>query len=265
MNASVCFLLERGTPPRLNPVVAGAAALLERRGIRVRTLYPEDEVPRLDHLSVEADLYLLKSNTELALSLATALEALGGRILNGCRATAFTQDKILAAATLLRAGIPTPRSLAAGEPAQLAAELRAGPLILKPVRGHYGAGLAVVERPAALPAVHGERGAVFAQRYLAGVRTDLKVFAIGDDVFGVRKPFGPASFQAAGEPVALAPEIEQLARRCGRAFGLELYGLDLVEEVDGAQVVDVNAFPGYRGVPDAPSRLAEHISRAAHG
>jgi ribosomal protein S6--L-glutamate ligase len=123
----------------------------------------------------------------------------------------------------------------------------------------------VVERPAALPAVHREPGAVFAQCFLAGARTDLKLFAIGGDVFGVRKPFGPASFLAAGEPVALAPANEQLARRCGRAFGLELYGLDLAEGTDRPQVVDVNACPGYRGVLDAPRRLAEHITGAAHG
>ena len=93
----------------------------------------------------------------------------------------------------------------------------------------------------------------------------MKVFAIGDAVFGVRKPFAPGSFLAAGEPVALEAAVEQLARRCGRVFGLELYGLDLAEGVDGAQVVDVNAFPGYRGVPDVPRRLAGHIARAAHG
>lgn len=106
---------------------------------------------------------------------------------------------------------------------------------------------------------------VFAQRYLSHARRDLKVFGIGEKFFGVRKAFGADSFLRAGEPARLSPEVEDLARGCGRAFGLELYGLDLAEEEDGPYVIDVNYFPGYRGVPDAGRHLAEYILRAAKG
>jgi ribosomal protein S6--L-glutamate ligase len=227
--------------------------------------YPEEELLRLDTLAVEADVYLLKSNTELALSLATALEALGARVLNRASASALAKDKVQAAAALLTAGIPTPRSLAAARPVQLGAEMADGPLILKPHRGHYGAGITVVETPAAFPGEEAYPGLVFAQRYLSRARTDLKVFGIGDEAFGVRKPFSPGSFLREGRPCPLSPEVEDIARRCGRAFGLTLYGLDIAESEDGPQVVDVNAFPGYRGVPDAARRLAEHISGASGG
>jgi glutathione synthase/RimK-type ligase-like ATP-grasp enzyme len=57
----------------------------------------------------------------------------------------------------------------------------------------------------------------------------------------------------------LSTEVERLARRCGEAFGLRLYGLDLAEDDSGLYVVDVNYFPGYRGVPDAAARLARYI------
>ena len=71
---NVCFLLERGSPPRRNRVITETIALLRQRGVGVEVLYPEEELVRLDALTVQADLYLHKSNTELALSLATALE-----------------------------------------------------------------------------------------------------------------------------------------------------------------------------------------------
>jgi ribosomal protein S6--L-glutamate ligase len=266
----VCFLLERGTPPRRNPVIQETISLLERWGVTVRTQYAEEAVLRLDRLAVEADLYLLKSNTDLAFSLATALEAMGAHVLNTCAATWRARNKVLAAATLLGAGLPTPRSVAAGHPAQLRAEVAARrPLILKPHRGHYGLGIRVARTPAELPAAEdfADREVVFAQHYLAGARTTLKVCAIGDAVIGIRKPFVPGnSYAQGGEPWPLAPEVEELARCAGRAFGLELYGLDLAEGEDGAQwIVDVNAFPGYRGVPDAAYRLADHIRRRAGG
>jgi mannitol-1-phosphate 5-dehydrogenase len=257
--AKAWFVLERGSPPRLNPVVAEVGARLRQRGVEVVMRYPEEEVVRLDRLSVDADLYLLKSNTELGLSLATAVEGLGGRVLNSAWATALAKNKVAAAAALLQAGVPTPPSLVAGRPAQLVPRLASGPLVLKPYRGHYGAGIAVVDTPDAVPLPEAYPDVVFAQKYLARARTDLKVFAIGDDVFGVRKTFSAGSFLQAGEPTTLSPQIEEIARRCGKALGLQLYGVDIVEDADDVYVVDVNAFPGYRGVPAAAQRLTDYI------
>lgn len=264
---NVCFLLERGNPPRLNPILAELFDLLWERGMSVTVRYPEEELWRLDMLAAEglADLYLLKSDTEFALSLAVALERLGARVINRADACLRAKDKTLAAATLLRAGIPTPRSRVAARPARLAAVVTEGALILKPNRGYHGAGIAVAETPSALPGTDAYPELVFAQDYLARARVDLKVFGIGEAVFGVRKPFAADSFLRAGEPVPLAPEVVDLARRCGQAFGLELYGLDIAEDADGPRVIDVNYFPGYRGVPDAARRLADYIGQVGGG
>jgi ribosomal protein S6--L-glutamate ligase len=259
----VCFLLERGSPPRLNPVFAEVFALLEARGATVVAMYSEEELLRLDRLVLEADLYLLKSDTELSLSLATALESIGARVLNRCSASILARDKVLAATILLQAGIPTPRSLVAAQPGHLAPALADGPLILKPHRGYHGVGIAVAETSAALPTADAYPDLVFAQKYLGRGRQDLKVFAIGEGLFGVRKAFSAHSFLQAGEPAPLSPEVRDIARRCGRAFGLELYGLDLVEDDSGVYVVDVNYFPGYRGVPHAARRLADYVMNAA--
>jgi ribosomal protein S6--L-glutamate ligase len=258
----ICFLLERGDPPRRNLVIEDTIALLEARGAVVQTLYPEEALLRVDALRPEADLYALKSNTDLALCLATVLERVSARVINTAAATTRAKNKVVAAATLFASGLPTPRSLAAARPGQLQAELaRSGALVLKPHRGHYGIGVTVAEGPASLPAAEAfcDPDLVFAQTYLRGACTDLKVFGVGAEVWGVRKRFvAGQSFAAAGEAVTLAPAVEALARQTARAFGLELYGLDVAEGPDGAAwVVDVNAFPGYRGVPDAARRLAD--------
>ena len=260
----VCFLLERADPPRPSPVVDRAIALLTERGASVSTVYPEELLWRLDRLSVEADVYVLKSNTELALSLAAALEGIGARVVNSHAATARTTNKVRAAGTLIRAGIPTPRSLATARPSQLTAEVASGcALILKPHRGHFGKGIVVARSPADLPTpdAFSDRDLVFAQDYLAGANTDLKVYVIGETVLGVRKPFVPGtSFARTGEPAPLAPAVEQIAWQVGQAFGLELYGLDVAEDEDGgAYVIDVNAAPSYRGLPSAADRLVDYI------
>ena len=45
-----------------------------------------------------------------------------------------------------------------------------------------------------------------------------------------------------------------------RAVGLHLAGVDLVIGPDGPTVVDVNPFPGYRGVDGAADGVATHLS-----
>lgn len=242
-------------------VVRELCAALARRGASVALRCPERSLARLDDLRVEADLYLVKSDTELALSLATALEARGARVLNSATSMWRAKDKAVAAAILQDSDIPTPRSYVAADPAQLAVRPWA-PLIVKAPRGYHGAGVRQVATPAALPAADRYPDHLFAQRYAAG-RADLKVVGVGDTVRGLRKSFGPGSFANAGLPAGLAPDLEALGRRCAAAFGLELWGIDVVETEDGPVVVDVNSFPGYRGLPDAPVLIAERALTVA--
>ncbi len=259
----IVALLERGSPPRTNPVLAEAFALLRDRGVRVDSLYPEEELLRLDRLRVEADLYLLKSDTELSLSVATALEALGAEVLNPCDACLRAKDKVLAAATLSRAAIPAPISLVASGAPGMEGALASGPVIFKPYRGYHGAGIAVAETAAAIPPPDAYPDFAFAQHYLEGARKDLKLFGIGDRVFAVRKRFSADSFVRAGQPAPLTPEAEDIALRVGKAFGLALYGVDAAEDAEGIRVIDVNYFPGYRGVPGAARHLAKYVAARA--
>lgn len=257
------FLLERGSPPRANPVIEDTIRILSDAGAEVDISYPEEELIGTDVLRVEADLYLLKSDTELSLSLASALELLGARVINSVEACSLCRNKIVAATVLAEAGLPIPRSFACSDPMQLARIVTEMPLIFKPYRGYHGAGIRIAEGEFSLPSPGLYPDVVFAQEYLKKSRMDLKVFGIGREVFGVRKPFSADSFLETGVPCELPREIEDLARGTASAFGLELYGLDIAESERGAYVIDVNYFPGYRGVPEASERLARFILSAA--
>jgi len=50
-----------------------------------------------------------------------------------------------------------------------------------------------------------------------------------------------------------------LALRCGRVFGLDIYGVDAIETADGVAVLDVNEFPNFTAVPDAAGEIADFI------
>ena len=68
---------------------------------------------------------------------------------------------------------------------------------------------------------------------------------------------GSAHQAGTGVPCEVTPSVRDIALRCGRAFGLGLYGLDIIEGPDGPVVVDLNYSPGFRGVPDAAQLLTD--------
>jgi ribosomal protein S6--L-glutamate ligase len=261
------FILVRRVPPVPSPVLVEVFELLERRGFRVQAGIAEEMLLEPDRLEVEHDLYLLKSHTELSLSIAGVLDARGARLLNPYPACAATQNKIVAAGRLRAAGVPTPRCWVTGDLGLLASLLDATPLVIKPYMGHRGTGIHVVRSREELAAVPAPAGPVLIQEHVDGRGEDLKVYVAGEEVLAVRKPFSASSFTRPGRPCEVSAEVREIALRAGRAMGLGLYGLDLVESESGPVVVDLNYFPGYKGLPKAAPLIADYIeeyARAGH-
>lgn len=259
------FITVRRVPPVPSPVLVEAFSRLERRGFTVDAGIPEEALARADQTRSGHELYLLKSHTELALSLAGNLHAQGARLLNPYPSCASAQDKILAVLRLRAAGVPVPRTWVTADLSLLAPVVDDGPLVVKPHRGHRGAGVAVVADRGALADLAPPESPVVIQDYVPGPGEDLKIYVVGDEVFAVRKPFAADSFTRPGRPCPLSDEIRDIALRCGTAFGLGLYGLDVIEGDDGPVVVDLNHFPGYKGVPHAAALIADHVEGYARG
>jgi ribosomal protein S6--L-glutamate ligase len=257
----VACLLDRRSHEMPTPLLKSVFAHLERRGCEVDWMVPEEELTSADGLTPEYDLYLLKSQTELALSLAAILHAQGARLVNPYPGCAAARDKVVAAHRLRTAEIPTPRTWVTREPALIEPLLDRGPIVVKPYRGLHGAGVHVIRSPAELAALPAPTEPIVVQDYVAGDGHDLKLYVVGHRVFGVRKAFSSSSFSEPGRPCHVPPEAHEAALRCGEAFGLSLYGLDVIESRYGPVVVDVNYFPGYRGVPHADVLVAEHLER----
>lgn len=260
------FLLVRRVPPVPSPVLVEVFELLHGRGFSVEGEIAEEVLDRADTLRPEHDLYVLKSHTELSLSVAGALHARGAHVLNPYPSCATTQNKIIATRRLKAAGVPVPRTWVTGELERLRPVAVRTPLIVKPYLGHRGVGIHVIRKPADLDRIaQGESPAVVVQEYVEGDGEDVKLYVVGDEVFGVRKPFSPESFTVPGRPCEVTSELREIAHRAGWALGLGLYGLDIVEGPKGPVVVDVNYFPGYKGVPGAAASIASYIERYAHG
>jgi ribosomal protein S6--L-glutamate ligase len=257
------FLLVRRTPPGLGPVLAEVYERLQSRGVLVDDHIPEEQLLSIEELVVKHDLYVLKSHTELALSTAGTLCALGARLLNPYRSCLLTQDKITTTKLLSDAGVPVPCSWVTDDYDLLRPLLARGPLIAKPHRGHLGKGIRILRSAEDLASLSLTEGPFLFQRYIQAEGEDVKTYVIGRRVFAVTKRFSSDSYQRSGQPVELDPRTRDIVLRCGRALGLHLYGVDLIQTKDGPFVVDVNYFPGYKGVPKAAKLIAEYIYRYA--
>jgi len=251
------FAQSRGHVPALMRALADA-------GVVVDVIHPTPGALDLAHVRVEHDLYFLKKASRLSLSIAGVLHAQGAAIVNPYPVTIALHDKIVTARILQGAGVPVPATYVASRPDLLAPLLARGPLVLKPYHGSDGIGVRVVKSVAELAAVPASRDPMFAQRYHPPQGRDRKIYVVGEQLFGVKKPF-PAKTEAEqrGEPFTPSPELCDIARRCGRAFGIDLYSVDIIESEWQPYVVDMCSIPGCGGVPDAPQHLASYLIAAA--
>jgi len=238
--------------------------LVGESGAVAEVVHPVDRVVDLSKVRVEHDLYVLRHSSGFSLSLAGALHELGAVIVNPYPVSAALRDKVIASRILQAAGVPTPDTYVASHPDQLLPLLDLGPLVIKPHEGAGGHNVRIVRSRAELAEVNCGREPVFAQRYISNDGRDRKIYAIGGQIFGVKKVFPRRTEEEKqGEPFPLSPELRDLALRCGRAFGIDLYGVDIIESEGMPYVVDMCSIPGFKGVPDAPRLLAQYFYAAA--
>ena len=242
-----------------NPALVLVFDILRGRGFQVEIGIAEQMLLRPEELSVKHDLYILKSHTDLWLSLAGVLHQQGARLLNPYLPCIATQNKIMTARRLHVAGVPIPRSWVTGNLNLLNGVARGMPLVMKPFDGRRGNGVHIVSEPGKLASVPLPRRPVLVQEFVHGPAEELKVSVVGTEVFAVRQPRTTNGKTPPRIPCAVSAEVRRIALRCGEVCGLSLYGLDMIEGFGGPVVVDLNYFPSYRGVAEAAPVIADYI------
>ena len=290
--------IERLHPPgHRGSVTYHLLPLLRECGARVELVHAEQGLHRLD-APPPWDLVVLKSGSAAALHVATAAEAWGVPSVNRSEATRLAQDRLASAVLLRRAGLPvararlawlgstsvrretaTLRPVLAGaasgagheayeDPTSISKQLEAlteQPLIVKAARGSCGVGLWAA-RVGELPAL-AERvpeGPYLLMDWVSHAGDDLKIFVAGEWMAAIERPFPAATYEdKLGHPARLPDDVAEAPREAGRILGLTCFGCDFVRGPDGWTLIDVNAFPGYKGADGAAEALVAEIRRVA--
>ncbi len=268
-------------PPRSSTSVTyDVLNALKSSGADVEVVTERSGLIDLEHFKFDYDLYLFKSHSPLAESLAAAAHYRGAKLLNQYPATMKVRDKVLTDTILLQAGIPAPKTFITDSIENLRPIVREMPVVVKPYRGRRGMGIEIcmdeaqfndlVKRRAGQESSSDDDGGedgtalgdrlIYAQQYQEHEPFDYKAYAIGDYVYAIKRIF-PAKTkeEKLGTPVGDDPELVELVRKCGKTFGLQLYGVDLVKTPNGYSVIEVNCFPGYKGVPQGGERISNFI------
>ncbi len=274
---NICLIMDNPETPR-HPVIAIALQKLSAthtvRLLDVRTLTGEQAIAQ-EGAHPLADLYLLKSHAPQALELARYLEQQNAHVVNSWASSVACQDRVLMAQRMEEAHLPWPQTWSFSSLEELLGQHEflstlSFPIIIKSYYSHRGDLVDKVDSLEALQALTPQwsKEPVVLQEFAAGDGWDIKFWVIGEQVFAARRrtalePDAPKI----DTPLAnddLPEEWIRIIQEIGHAFNLRLYGVDLLMTERGPMIVDINSFPGFRGVPgadDALVALVEELGR----
>jgi ribosomal protein S6--L-glutamate ligase len=262
-----CFIIEEQY--RNDPMPMVVADQLLQWGHEVDLLEPQESVTELTGLTKQGyDAYVLKAVADgPGMSILEAAEAVGIPTINNSRAIRLVRDKAVAAAFAHAHGLPMPYTYFVPHPRLLKQiPLEDYPLVVKPSNGSSCKGVYRLDSPTDLTALEiaEENDSFFlAQRYAENTGFDIKVYVTGREVYAAIAKKSPLHSGISEKFIPLTPALRKLALDVGKIFGLDIYGIDVVETPHGLSVLDINDFPSFGGVPRAVVRIAEYIMHAA--
>jgi ribosomal protein S6--L-glutamate ligase len=269
---NICLIMDNPETPR-HPVIAVALQKLSARHtvrlLDVRDLSSEQAIAQ-EQTNTPADLYLLKSHAPQALDVAHYLEGQGLQVVNSWASSVACQDRILMTGKMEQAHLPWPHTqyfpslgYLLSRPALL--ENLVFPLIIKSHYSHRGDLVDKVDSIADLQALAPQwsQEPIVLQEFAASDGWDIKLWVIDEKIFAARRctPLDP---HASKEDIVideLPIEWEQIIQAIGKTFDLRLYGVDLLTTAQGPIIIDVNSFPGFRGVPGADDALVALVEK----
>src|SRR6266849_3260544 len=262
-----CFIVEEQYRNDAMPMVI--ADQLLQWGHDVDLLEPQTAVTNLTDLKQQGyDAYVLKSLADgPGLSILEAAEAVGIPTINNSRSIRLVRDKAVAAAFAHAHGLPIPPTYFVAHP-RLLKQIppEEYPIVVKPSNGRSCQGIYRLDSPGDLEALEiAEANDSFflAQRYAENAGFDIKVYVTGQEVYAAVAKKSPLHPDMEERFVPLTPQVRKLALQVGKLFGLDIYGLDIVETPQGPAILDINDFPSFGGVPRAVRRISEYVLHAA--
>ncbi|MGH2532501.1 MAG: lysine biosynthesis protein LysX [Thermomicrobiales bacterium] len=259
-------------------------AEIDRRGVEVVRFDDRNLALDLQRPSFGVDVVVERCINHLrALYALRVLNDWGIPTVNTYDVANTCGDKVLTSAALVRAGVPTPRTILAFTPESAldAIEELGYPVVMKPAVGSWGrllskvndrdAAEAILEHKVTLGSFH--HGAFYLQEYINKPGRDIRSFVVGDEtICAIYRDSSHWITNTARGGVAtncpVTPEIDALSLAAARAVGGGVVAVDLLEGDAGLLVNEVNYTMEFRnsidttGV-DIPAKIVDYVLAVA--
>ncbi len=260
-----CFILEEKYVHK--PMPTAVIDQLKQWGHTVEVLQPYAAVTNLANFTLnQYDAYILKTvSNGPGLTILEVAEAVGIPTINNSRAIRLIRDKAVAVAYAQAHDIPVPLTYFVGHPrALINVPHDLYPVVVKPSNGSSMQDIHKVQTPEEMARLSLDpHGYYLAMRYVENSGYDIKLYITGQEVHAVVKA-SPLHGAVQEQEIPVSREMLKLAQRVGRVFGLDLYGVDVLETAQGLIVIDINDFPSFNGVPRKVAAVSEYILHAAY-
>lgn len=209
----------------------------------------------------DVDLVLNRGLNQVALNALERLERQGLCCCNRVRSTIQAQRRGVLLRTLARSGLPVPAWTEALDWSRVVACSERAPIVVKAEEGRRGRGVGVAFLGDGEPSSDAPfPGPYIVQERVARRGWDRKVYVADGVCRGLLKRW-PRPVMGSDRRFVPGKSLTSLARRVGRALDLDIYGVDFLVTDAGPVIVDVNVFPGFRGVADAHLLIARQLCR----
>ena len=214
-----------------------------------------------------------------SLNLLKHLEYAGYHVINTAQSISIARDKIHSLQYLAFHGFSVPNSSFGPNPAffQSALENVGGvPVIIKLPRSSQGNGVMKIsmidESQSISDVMWSIQQDTIVQEFISNQpMSDIRVLVVGKKVIGAVRRMVPknefrSNHNRGGvlKEFKLNNEIEDIAIRAATLCGLDIAGIDFLENENGYVILEVNSSPGFKGIEeidqnDIGARIIEHI------
>lgn len=213
---------------------------------------------------------VLQRSVSFARTLYTTkfFENAGVNVVNSFAAHALCGDKLFCSMALAKAGVPTPKTLAAftAESVMKAVESLGYPVVIKPVNGSWARMVSKLNDKEAVQAVLEVRETLgspqhkvyYLQEHVEKPGRDIRAIVVGGEVmaaiYRVAKQGEWVTNVARGGEAQSCPITQELSEVCLKACGIAgegVYGVDLMEDEGALLVHEINHTPEFRGATAA--------------
>lgn len=252
-------VLLAGKLPRPGTILDALSRLLAEDGIQLRLELPGSGASIDANAWPEDALIVHRGQTSEVLHQLTLLEAQDWSICNSAARSLEAQDRRAVLTKLEAAGLRVPRWQILAQWTDVLEVAARQTVVVKAADGALGRGTRVlVSNSAPLPRDAPFSGPYLVEQHIPNDGTDRKLYVAGPTCFGLLKGW-PRRPDFLPRPFEVSEDLREIAHATGAATGLEIYGVDVVIGPEGPVVVDVNVFPGFRGVEGGAEAVAGHV------